>query len=79
MTFNAASLSGNTMRKYGVSDTYQGNIQAFAMKYDPLTLYQDLNPFMNSSQGIRTTLNTYWLHLNPLDFHSINTILECFY
>ena len=46
--------------------------------WDPLTLFQDLNPFMNSSQGNRTTLVTHWIHTNLLDFHSINTILEPF-
>jgi hypothetical protein len=48
------------------------------MTHDPLTYQQDHTPLYNSAQGKRLYMKTPYFHINPLDYHSIDTIIETF-
>ena len=77
ITFNAASLSSGTINSFSVSGKSQAGILAVSMRFDPLTILQDLTPWLNSAQGIRAYIQTPYLH-NPLQYHSIDTFFEAF-
>jgi RHS repeat-associated protein len=79
ITFNAAGLSNATMEQYQVQNANTNLIDAVIIRGDPLNTIQWLTPGVNQATGNRSFITSTVLSLNPVTYHSIDTVLESLY
>lgn len=63
------------MEDYGVDKVSQSAIKAIIIMGDPLNTLQFLSPWLNQAQGNRDYIMPHSLSLNPINLHSIDTVI----